>query len=104
MPISDDPSCQYNMTSKMCVSEPEPPFETLQEVTRMWGRNWGVDNDVGQIRSVLLHRPGVELSIVDTSKRIDELGTYGGLEAGSCSQQYHYKIGKVITGFIDFVI
>jgi hypothetical protein len=48
MPISDDPSYQYNMTIKMFGSEPEPPFETPQELTRVWGRNWGVDNDVGQ--------------------------------------------------------
>ena len=82
MSISDDPKYQYNMTIKMFGSQPEPPFETAEEVTRVWGRNWGVDNDVGQIRSVLMHRPGSELSIVDTSKRIDQLGTYGDLEAG----------------------
>ena len=59
MPISDDPSYQYNMTIKMFSSEPEPSFEAPQEVTRVRGRNWGVDNDVGQIRNALLYGAGV---------------------------------------------
>ena len=48
----------------------------------MWGRQWGCDNDVGQLRVVLMHRPGDEMNIIDPKKRIEEIGSYGDLEAG----------------------
>lgn len=72
----------YNATIKMFGSEPEPAFEHPERMERVWGRNWGCDNDVGQLRAVLMHRPGDEFNIIDRSKRIDEIGSYGDLDAG----------------------
>ena len=73
MAADDDADYIYNMTMKMFGAEPEPAFETSEEVTRVWGRNWGCDNDVGQIRVVMMHRPGDEMKIVNPSKTIDAI-------------------------------
>jgi N-dimethylarginine dimethylaminohydrolase len=72
----------YNETIKLFGSVPEPGFETPAEMERVWGRNWGLDNDVGQIRVVLMHRPGTEMNVVDPSKRIESIGSFGDLKAG----------------------
>jgi N-dimethylarginine dimethylaminohydrolase len=72
----------YNATIKMFGSQPEPAFETPERQIADWGREWGCDNDVGQIRMVLMHRPGNEFSIIDPSKRIEEIGSFGDLEKG----------------------
>jgi hypothetical protein len=37
---------------------------------RVWGRCWGVHDDVGPIRTVLVHRPGDEIRIM-TADRYD---------------------------------
>jgi N-dimethylarginine dimethylaminohydrolase len=68
---------RYNMTIKRFASEPEPRFESDSEQTATWGRRWGCTSDVGRLRVVLMHRPGPELAVIDRSKRIDELGSYG---------------------------
>lgn len=72
----------YNATIKMFGSQPEPAFESAERQVADWGREWGCDNDVGQIRMVLMHRPGDEFNIIDPAKRIDEIGSYGDLEEG----------------------
>ncbi|WP_051927574.1 dimethylarginine dimethylaminohydrolase family protein [Ruegeria halocynthiae] len=76
------PAEAYQATIKMFGSEPEPSFETPDRQEKIWGRKWGCDNDFGKIRSILVHRPGAELSILDPNKRIEELGTYGDREVG----------------------
>jgi len=72
----------YALTVKMFGSVPEPAFETTGELERYWGREWGCDNDVGQIRSILVHRPGNEFNIIDPDKRIESIGSFGDLEEG----------------------
>lgn len=72
----------YGATIKMFGSEPTPAFETKERQLKDWGQEWGCDNDVGQIRKVLMHRPGDEFNIIDPSKKIDEIGSYGDLQAG----------------------
>jgi len=49
----------------------EPPFESHDEQSRYWGERWGVDNDVGQIRQVLVHRPGNEIHCVNEESCYD---------------------------------
>ncbi len=68
---------RYNMTIKTFPSHAEPAFESEEQQREIWGQPWGCDNDVGQLRKVLMHRPGDELKIVDPSKRLEELGSYG---------------------------
>ena len=72
----------YQKTIQMFGSSPEPAFEDPSRLTKDWGQAWGVDNDVGRIRSILVHRPGPELNMVDPAKRIEEIGSYGDLEKG----------------------
>lgn len=72
----------YNATIKLFGSQPEPAFEDRTRLEALWGRPWGCDNDVGQLRAVLMHRPGAEFAVIDPSKRIAETGSYGDLEAG----------------------
>lgn len=72
----------YNQTIKMFGSQPEPIFESAEQQKAVWGREWGCDNDVGQIGICLMHRPGEEMNIIDRSKRIEEIGSYGDLKKG----------------------
>jgi N-dimethylarginine dimethylaminohydrolase len=62
-------------------SVPEPAFDSTEEQTAVWGRRWGCTNDVGRLRSVLMHRPGEELSVVE-NKPLAEIGGFGDPEKG----------------------
>jgi N-dimethylarginine dimethylaminohydrolase len=77
-----NPHWVYTQTIKMFAAPASPPFEDEAELEQHWGRVWGVDNDVGQIRSVLVHRPGPEMAVVDPAKRIPEIGSFGDVEQG----------------------
>jgi N-dimethylarginine dimethylaminohydrolase len=79
----------YSATIELFPSEPEPAFEDAARMERIWGRNWGCDTDVGRLRAVLMHRPGDEFDVVDRSKRIEEIGSFGDLEAGWYWQSEH---------------
>ena len=72
----------YARTIKMFGSRPEPAFETAAELKAVWGREWGCDTDVGKLKTVLMHRPGSEFDIIDTTKRIESIGSYGDIEEG----------------------
>lgn len=72
----------YSQTIKLFGSHPEPGFETPEQQEYVWGRNWGCDNDVGQIRLILMHRPGNEMKVIDPSKRIASTGGFGDVERG----------------------
>ncbi len=67
----------YNQTVKLFAAGAEPPFEDDGELMASWGAVWGIDNDVGKIRSILMHAPGPEMNIVDVTKRLEEIGSYG---------------------------
>jgi len=45
---------------RLLTAQPEPPFNDPAVQEWVWGRQWGVLDDVGQIRLVLLCRPGEE--------------------------------------------
>jgi N-dimethylarginine dimethylaminohydrolase len=72
----------YERTIKMFGAQAEPAFETPEQQKAVWGRAWGCDNDVGRLRTVLMHRPGPEMSVVDPSKRIESIGSFGDPESG----------------------
>jgi N-dimethylarginine dimethylaminohydrolase len=72
----------YNQTIKLFGSHPEPAFESREQQEAVWGRQWGCDNDVGQIRLCLMHRPGDEMNIIDPAMRIDEIGSFGDRQKG----------------------
>lgn len=72
----------YGATMKLFGSQPEPAFDHPDRMTAVWGREWGCDNDVGQIRAVMVHRPGPEFGVIDPSRFIEETGGFGDVEAG----------------------
>ena len=55
-PVSPD-EAYLNLHRRM-PGEPEPAFEDPAMMAKVWGRNWGLDNDVGRLRTVLVSRPG----------------------------------------------
>lgn len=76
------PAWVYNETIKMFATPGDPPFEDRHELETHWGRAWGINNDVGRMRSVLVHRPGKEMDVIDPKKRIESIGSFGDLKAG----------------------
>ncbi|MEQ9489539.1 MAG: arginine deiminase family protein [Alphaproteobacteria bacterium] len=72
----------YSATMKLFGSQPEPAFDHPDRMKTVWGREWGCDNDVGQIRTVMVHRPGPEFGVIDPSKYIEETGGFGDVETG----------------------
>jgi N-dimethylarginine dimethylaminohydrolase len=89
MTQESSPHWIYNQTVKMFAAGATPEFEAASELEKYWGRAWGIDNDVGRMRAVLVHRPGDELKVVDPKQRIAEIGSYGNLEEGWYFQSDH---------------
>lgn len=54
----------YMNLHRRIPGEPEPPFEEPSSLEKVWGRVWGLNNDVGQLRLVLVCRPGKEWEIM----------------------------------------
>jgi len=82
MSIITEAEYRYNMLIKQFPSFSEPAFHTQEQQISVWGQLWGCDNDVGQIRKVLMHRPGDELNIIDSSKHIEGLSAFGEVDKG----------------------
>ena len=68
MTTDPTPSWIYNQTIRMFAAPASPPFEDKGELEAHWGRAWGIDNDVGRMRAVLVHRPGAEMSVIDPAQ------------------------------------
>jgi N-dimethylarginine dimethylaminohydrolase len=50
---------------------PEPGFTDPQEMVRVWGRNWGAGDEVGQLKIVLMRRPGDEMRVIHANGTYD---------------------------------
>jgi len=44
----------------------EPAFENPAMQEKVWRNVWGLNNDVGRLRKVLVHRPGIEWDVMKT--------------------------------------
>jgi N-dimethylarginine dimethylaminohydrolase len=53
-------------------SAAEPPFH--DELTKVWGAEWGASDEVGRLRRVLMRRPGDELAAVRADAWDEEAG------------------------------
>ncbi len=82
MPLMMPGDYSYNLLMAAFPSLAEPAFESAEMQQYVWGRTWGCANDVGALRSVLVHRPGAELARVDPTKYIPEIGAWGDREEG----------------------
>ena len=58
----------YHEVLKRIPPRDLPAFEDEAMQERVWGRRWGVHNDVGPIRTVLVHRPGDEIRIMTADR------------------------------------
>ena len=76
----------YNSAIKMFTADAASRFEAADaasrfedeyQLTQYWGGVWGIDNDVGEVRSVLVHRPGPEMNMVNPIMRIPEIAAFG---------------------------
>lgn len=63
-----DSSMYYHVVLERIQPKASPAFEDEEMQRRVWGRRWGVYNDVGTIRTILMHRPGDELKRITTDK------------------------------------
>jgi N-dimethylarginine dimethylaminohydrolase len=72
----------YHRMSQIFGADRSAVFEEPNEQERVWGKVWGCDNDVGCLRSVLMHRPGPEWDIIDPAKPMAEFGGLGDLDVG----------------------
>ena len=82
MPADSSPTWIYNQTIKMFAARRIPPFEDQGELEAHWGRAWGIDNDVGRMRAVLVHRPGAEMDVIDPTQADRSIGSFGDVKAG----------------------
>ena len=63
-----DSSMYYHIVLERIPPQPLPVFEDEDMQKRVWGRRWGVYNDVGTIKAILMHRPGDELKRMTADK------------------------------------
>jgi hypothetical protein len=61
--LQDSPQ-YYHEVVKRIPPRPTPNFEDPDMQARVWARRWGVYNDIGPLKMVLVHRPGPEISIM----------------------------------------
>lgn len=64
----NDSSMYYHVVLERIIPQASPAFEDEDMQRRVWGRRWGVYNDVGTIRTILMHRPGDELRVITEDK------------------------------------
>ena len=50
----------YMNLHRRIPGEPEPAFEEPAMLEKVWGKAWGINNDVGRLRMALVCRPGSE--------------------------------------------
>ncbi|HUG17151.1 MAG TPA: arginine deiminase family protein [Thermomicrobiales bacterium] len=58
----------YHVVLERIPPRAEPPFEDRAMQERVWGRQWGVGDDVGRLQLIALHRPGDEMLTIDPDK------------------------------------
>jgi N-dimethylarginine dimethylaminohydrolase len=62
----------YMNLHRKIPGEPEPAFQEPNMLEKVWGRSWGLDNDVGSLRAVLVSRPGDEWQVMMEGGEFDE--------------------------------
>ena len=67
MSLKDSPE-YYHEVLKRIPPRAVPAFEDEAMQARVWGRRWGVYNDVGPLKMVLVHRPGDEIRVMSGDK------------------------------------
>lgn len=63
----------YHVVLERIPPRAEPAFHAPEMQERVWGRRWGVTNDVGALKLIALHRPGDEMKTIDPDKYDDSI-------------------------------
>ncbi len=63
-----DSSYYYHVVLERIPPQATPAFEDEEMQRRVWGRRWGVFNDVGTLKTILMHRPGDEIKVITADK------------------------------------
>ena len=63
-----DSEAYYHVVLERIPPRAEPAFEAAAMQERVWGRQWGVSDDVGRLRLCVVHRPGDEMLTIDPAK------------------------------------
>lgn len=59
----------------------EPRLESSEMLEKVWGRRWGVNNDVGRLQTVLVSRPGHEWdAMMSSGKYVEDAQAWIGPE------------------------
>jgi N-dimethylarginine dimethylaminohydrolase len=65
--LRDSPQ-YYHEVLKQMPPRPAPPFEEEEMQIRVWGRRWGIFDDVGPLKMALVHKPDREIKIMSSEK------------------------------------
>jgi len=65
--LKDSPQYLHEVLKRI-PPRPLPLFEDPEMQERVWGRRWGVYNDVGTLKMVMVHRPGDEIKVMRKEK------------------------------------
>ncbi len=63
----------YHVVLSRIPPRATPVFHEEEMQRRVWGRRWGVYNDVGTLRTILLHPPGEEILVMTSDKYDPEI-------------------------------
>jgi N-dimethylarginine dimethylaminohydrolase len=63
----------YHVVLERIPPRATPAFHEPDMQERVWGRHWGVRNDVDPLRLIALHRPGDEMKTIDPDKYDDTI-------------------------------
>ena len=80
----------YHEVLKRIPPRERPAFEDEAMQERVWGRRWGVYDDVGPIRTVLVHRPADEIRIMTAEH---DLPIVRACQIARLSRAAYYKPG-----------
>ena len=64
----------YHKVLKLFPPSPSPAFEEPDQLVKHWGKAWGVNSEIGKLRMILLHKPGVEMKCIKKELWNDEVG------------------------------
>ncbi len=66
----------YHLILERVPPRAEPPFGAPEMQERVWGRQWGVSNDVGRLRLCVVHRPGDEVNVIQLDRYDPSIGAF----------------------------
>jgi len=79
---SDEDKFRYHRVMQTFATPAEPAFEHPDQQRKVWGEVWGCNSEVGQLRKILVHRPGEEINRVTEDWYDEELETFCNREEG----------------------